>query len=214
MFTDNPNIEKIHEGVYIYRNFLDKKFVEKISAKILEIGDGVDLKHSNNWYEDKVYQMEEMAESYKKASELLLPELYIVPSIMILITKPGDEMFVHTDSPEEDQHVDSPDPFETCHIVDYGIVIYYGDWTGGDVFYPDLGISVSPRPGDLLIHKSRNPYSHGVRKIESGVRGAQSLFAVTAEKNPGTFVVYGSKEFKDIEESNTPLAWTDALIKR
>lgn len=210
MFTDNPNIEVVTEGIYLYRGFLEKDFVDKVSESLLEkakLVNSDEHNHPNNWYADKTYELEDLAYSYKKVSELLLPELYVVPSIAMLITQTGDEMFVHTDSPEHEEDVDSPDHFETCHIVDYGVVMYYGEWTGGDVFYPKLGLSVSPKAGDLLIHKSRHPYDHGVKPIESGVRGAQSLFAVTAENDPGTFILYGSEEFRKIEESDNPLGW-------
>lgn len=214
MFTENPNIETIYDGIYVYRNFLEKEYVDKISAIAFDQArKNEELNHSNNWYNDKVFYAEELVYSYKKLSELLMPDFYIVPDSSMIITKTGDEMFVHTDSPEHDNPIDSPDPFHTCHIVDYGTLMYFGEWTGGDLFYPELDITISPRPGDLVIHKSRHPYEHGVRKIESGIRAAQSLFAVSDKNHPGTFVKYGSDEFKQIENSENPLQWLKANKK-
>jgi len=213
MFYNNKNVETIVDGIYIYRNFIEKEYVDKINKIVYNaIGDYDPFSHPNNWYEDKTYSIPELDYAWEKASDLLFPEIHIVPATEVLITKTGDEMFVHTDSPENGAiEVNSPDPFQTCHIVDYGVLIYYGEWTGGNIFYPELNVEISPRPGDLVVHKSRHPYDHGVRKIESGIRAAQSMFALTEKDHPGTFPKYKSEEYYKIKSSNNKNAWTSPL---
>jgi hypothetical protein len=51
----------------------------------------------------------------------------------------------------------------------WGSVIYLNDdYEGGETFYPNLGVSVSPQAGMAVVHRGDEEHRHGVTKV-SGV---------------------------------------------
>ena len=221
MFYDNPNVEKIGHKVYIYRNFVSPENMEKINA-VLKNRSVDDLRtdsssHTIDWYYDKFTEpIVELYDVWKDLNDLLLPEYCVHPCLTLISTKEGEEMYAHADSPGEDMEEEliASDVWNTCCVIHYGAIVYFGDFEGGEVYYPNLDsdgnfvggakpleqgneFRVKPNAGDLIIHGAHTDTYHGVRKITSGVRYAFSNFVLPVEKNPGTFPVYGTKENED-----------------
>jgi hypothetical protein len=206
MFTDNPNIEQYEDKlIYIYRNFFSKEYVDRINAIVkkwegtLLSRDSAKEVHNIDWYVEKTTPLiPELVDGWNQISELMSPEYIIHPQLSLARMQTGEEMFVHADSPGEDMEEDLTqiDLWSTCCILTWGLVGYFGEFTGGDIYYPgiDGGISVSVYPGDLIIHSALHPYEHGVKPVESGTRYAFSNFSLKTEKNPGTFYNYGTPE--------------------
>lgn len=205
MFLDDSNLIKFDEKVMIYKNFIDNDTVEYIN-KILYQKSGpqknVSYKSTNiPWYENKVVSGTlELFDIWVKMSEFLAPEYVLHPQLTISRMLPGDTMFVHEDSPGEDNEhlLTNYDVWSTCTLLDFGVCAYFGEFTGGEVFYPELGIEVSPQPGDLVIHGATSRWKHGVKEVKSGTRFCYSNFSLPAHKNPGTFYNYGTEEYKEI----------------
>jgi hypothetical protein len=218
MFFNNPNIEKLAPKVFIYRNFIEKEICDEIS-KIMEPWSKQDPvinpnDHYIDWYHGKLSpRVPLLYDVWCKINELLLPEYCIHPQLNMLVTRPGDEMFIHSDSPGESMNQDltAEDRWNTCCVLHYGALVYFGEWEGGEVFYPNVRndgewvgdniplkegneLKIKPNPGDLVIHGALDDYAHGVHTITSGVRYAFSNFVLPVEKNSGTFPIYGSKE--------------------
>jgi hypothetical protein len=205
-------------GVFVFKNFISQNLIERIEKQLPEFN--IDTftyeKTLIDWYANKVSPaIDGIVEVWEEISELLAPTWVIHPASNLLTVKPGDNgMFVHSDSPGKKQcHLLSqPDVWSTCCELDYGVVAYFGDFTGGEVFYPniredgtlkgpeELGIDgpcleYQPSKGDLVIHSAFNPYGHGVREVTSGIRYAFSNFCLKAVDNPGTFYNYGTPEY-------------------
>lgn len=84
---------------------------------------------------------------------------------VIMKWRPGIEQQPHADKQLNDGR---PNAF-----VDYDInsLFYYNDnFTGGDLYYPQHGITVRPKPGLAVIHPGDVNYLHGVSMITSGER--------------------------------------------
>lgn len=214
MFYDNPNCKQYAEKIFKYENFLTKEEVESINkvANSLDKQSWVYENQEIDWYKDKTGPtMIELFPIWEKMSDFLYPEYVIHPMLSLLAVKPGDKgMFVHADSPGRDmeEELTQHDRWQTCCIIDYGIIVYFGEFEGGSVFYPNISPSGEPQeedydnclevpvqPGDLVIHGSCNPYEHGVREVTSGVRYAFTNFMLQAVENPGTFHNYKTKEY-------------------
>ena len=102
-----------------------------------------------------------------------------------------------------------PDVYQTCCLLDFGVVAYFGEFDGGEVFYPRVDKNGIPRDtydeidcfeykperGDIVVHSAFDQYEHGVREVTSGIRYAFSNFSLKAEDNPGTFYNYGTPEY-------------------
>jgi hypothetical protein len=205
-------------GIFVFKNYIKNDLIEKIE-KFLNTNSNnpsVDPYNLINWYENRLSKSPpDLFEVWEETSKLLAPDWVMHPQKTILTAKPGDEgMFVHSDSPGKGQcHLLSQnDVWSTCCELDYGIVVYFGDYEGGEIFYPDINpdgtrkdawqlinnpecLEYKPEKGDVVIHCAFDPYSHGVRNVTSGIRYAFSNFSLKAIDNPGTFYNYGTPEY-------------------
>lgn len=199
MFSENPNLISFDEKIFIYRNFIPAEMVDKITKIADEaVGGGSFTDHKNPWYRERFSpHIPELFDVWKLISEFISPSHVIHPMLNLIIMREGEEMFVHEDSPGEnnEEMLTVDDMWSSCCVLDYGVIAYFGDWDGGEVFYPELGIEISPRPGDLVIHGATSRWKHGVKPVTRGIRYAFSNFSMKTEKNPGSFYNYGTPEF-------------------
>jgi hypothetical protein len=256
MFTDNPNIEQVAPKVWIYKNFISGELLEKIENIASNYVNPDVIDHNVDWYNSRsTGTIYELLEVWEKASELIYPELVMHPQSFLLVSRENEEgMFIHSDAPGEPHENCGPicgvcdiasakliseDRWNTCCRLHYGLVIYLGDFEGGEIFYPhvrndgvwvgenkpmDEGneLRIKPGRGDLVIHGAHNDYAHGVESVTSGTRFAFSNFVLPAASNPGTFHPYKSdeyniqiaktKETKDLRDWMEPIngfKWTD-----
>jgi len=229
MFTDRSDCIKLAEGIYLFKNIISKKQIEEINnimKKNIESDNTKEaMDHTLDWYRGKTSTaIPELLPIWEQLSELIGPEYVTHPNLALQVIRKGQDMFVHTDSPgrDNDEHLKSEDRWSTCCIIDFGMVTYFGEWEGGEIFYPNIenadGVKpliYSPEPGDVVLHKTVHPYEHGVKEVTSGYRYAFSNFVLKSEENPGTFYNYGTEEYlersKDIQKWLCPL-WENPLF--
>lgn len=54
-------------------------------------------------------------------------------------------------------------------LVEYAAVLYINDdYTGGELFFPKLGLQIIPEPGTLMIFPGTEEYEHGVHPVGPG----------------------------------------------
>lgn len=71
-------------------------------------------------------------------------------------------------------HIDSGD-IENSEPIVFGLTMYLNnDFTGGELYYTQFGLKITPRPRNLVIHHAR--HRHLVLPVESGNRYAISTF--------------------------------------
>ena len=187
-----------------------------------ERSDKLDVWSVRDWYKDKITPtFKSSFNLWKFMSELIYPEVVIHPVTNFMVADPKDEgMFVHTDSPGKGntEQLMEIDQWTTCCELEYGMIAYFGDFTGGKLYYPHLNpdgtvkpngptwevtknlleepcFEVQPEKGDIVLHGACVPYDHGTRKTETGRRFAFSCFALMAKDNPGTFYNYKTPEW-------------------
>ncbi len=207
-------------GIFVFKNFFPEDMTKKIEDQLesfrkKEIVTPKDIydKSLISWYDGKIAPVpDNMFEAWELISELLYPTWVIHPQFTILTVKPGDGgMFIHSDSPGRqcDHMLSQNDVWSTCCELDFGVVGYMGNFTGGAIFYPQINpdgtvkglnpsndcLEYTPERRDLIIHSAVEPYSHGVREVESGIRYAYSNFSLKAANNPGTFYNYKTPEY-------------------
>jgi hypothetical protein len=84
--------------------------------------------------------------------------------------KYGEFMHLHKDGGSHDK----PEP------IVFGIAIYLNDdFTGGELSYPELNLTVNPRPRSMVIHKAE--YLHKVLPVISGNRYSITTFVLGDE---------------------------------
>jgi len=79
-------------------------------------------------------------------------------------------------------------PGEHLHPVMYGCVLYLNDdFTGGELWYPNLGVEYRPVAGDLIMHPGHREYSHGIRKVTEGIRVSAASFITQKDDSDDEF---------------------------
>ena len=233
--TLSPHVDAYgtKSGIFLFKNYIKKSLVEKIESQLNKTNLYASDKNLIDWYEGKMTESPEgLIDVWEEISILIGPEWVMHPAFHLISLKPGDNgMFIHSDSPGKNMcHLLSQnDTWTTCCLLDYGVVAYFGDFEGGEIFYPSINpdgsiksennnqvgcFEYKPEKGDVLIHSAFDPYGHGVREVKSGLRYAYSNFSLKSIDNPGTFYNYGTVEYfkqvgkkteKDLEAWSTPL---------
>ena len=211
-------------GVFIFKGFFTDEECKMVEDSLENYN--FDDKYEDtliNWYANKVSPpLEPIHQLWEKASELLYPEYVIHPQANVLIITPemNEGMFTHSDSPGKGEchRLSQIDVWKTCCELDYGLVGYFGDFEGGEIFYVNIDkdgnrtdgigeedcLHIKPERGDLVIHGAFAPHAHGVKPVTSGKRYAFSNFVLKAEDNPGTFYNYKTPEYyEQIKDKDT-----------
>jgi hypothetical protein len=153
------------EGVYEIEGFLDEELRSAlISEAQLDID--WDTTHVGNTVkamgDESLVKMNNL---YKNIETFFTNIESIVYSRDLRKLKDSEFMWPHTDGGNPD------DP----RTIVFGIAIYLNDtFTGGELIYPDLGLSVTPRPGSMVIHSAH--LKHQVFPVLGGERYSITTF--------------------------------------
>ncbi len=170
-------------------NFITKENCEYL----IKIATELDIWESGGtgFWENRVLNYYTILQRDKKAAEIMLdannrcgniiknnyaiPEVYS-DTLQIVRWFPGMEQPPHAD---DMTNTDIPG-FE--HRV-FGSIIYLNDdYEGGQTYYPNYKISITPQAGKLAVHPGDPEHLHGVTKIEGGMRYTIASFW-TLDKN-------------------------------
>lgn len=222
MFKNHPTFQELAEKVFILKGAIPKEKVEMVNNLMKDPANHNSRRsqdHDIEWFTEnnETPSIPEMFEIWEMMSDAIYPDHVIHPQLSMMISRPGEPgMFVHSDSPGKDMDEDlvSEDRWSTCCNLEYGIIAYFGEFTGGKVYYPHLYkdgtvrpeeverddldcFEIQPEPGDIVIHSACHPYEHGVRPVDSGIRYAFANFMLTPQDNPGTFYNYKTAEYEE-----------------
>jgi hypothetical protein len=175
----DKGFEKIGEEIYVYKNFLSQEEILKYKSLI-------DSHVENNLWEQGVVgsffenkitkEIPEFQEIRLKAISLFEPDYKFGPSLSATCLRNGDEWGVHFDAHdfikirEKSATLKDGDPYIMVDDSKYGTVIYFNEFEGGDLYYPEQNISYHPKPGEMVLHSSEEFCKHGVSKVISGPR--------------------------------------------
>jgi len=233
MFYDREDCIKVsffpddygtQSGVFIFKGFFTDEECKTVEDELKDY----DMKDKYrdtliSWYANKVSPpLASIHPLWEKASELLYPEYVMHPQGNVLIITPemNEGMFTHSDSPGKGEchRLSQVDVWKTCCELDFGLVGYFGDFQGGEIFYVNIDksgnrtdgigdtncLTIQPERGDLVIHGAFAPHAHGVKPVSSGRRYAFSNFVLKAEDNPGSFYNYKTPEYyEQIKDKDT-----------
>ena len=202
-------------GVFIFKGFFTDEECKTVEEELKDYKcDQEYMDTLISWYSNKISPpLQSIHPLWEKASELLYPEYVMHPQGNVLIITPemNEGMFTHSDSPGKGEchRLSQVDVWKTCCELDFGLVAYFGDFEGGEIFYVNIDkdgirqdavkqedqLRIKPERGDLVIHGAFNTHAHGVEPVSSGRRYAFSNFVLKAEDNPGTFYNYKTPEY-------------------
>ena len=219
-----PDDYGTQSGVFIFKGFFTDEECKTVEDELKDYDMSSKYKDTLiSWYANKVSPpLASIHPLWEKASELLYPEYVMHPQGNVLIITPemNEGMFTHSDSPGKGEchRLSQVDVWKTCCVLDFGLVGYFGNFDGGEIFYVNINkdgnrndgigeqncLTIKPERGDLVIHGAFSPHSHGVRPVSSGRRYAFSNFVLRAEDNPGSFYNYKTPEYyEQIKDKDT-----------
>lgn len=117
----------------------------------------------------------ELIDSYIAKMNFLASELFNVSLSnrppCIIRWFPGIEQKPHAD---KQMNNGLPNPFPDYDIN--SLFYYNDDFDGGELYYPQHGITVRPEPGLAVLHPGDINYLHGVKMVTSGERFTTPAF--------------------------------------
>jgi hypothetical protein len=116
----------------------------------------------------------------KRLSDKLEEGIYLAENISIVRMRKGATWGLHSDNHDFLDLIAASKLYtegqeytlEKNNI--WGLVMYFNDFDGGRLFYPNQGIEYQPKRGDLVIHSSEEHCLHGVDELKSDVRYSHS----------------------------------------
>lgn len=177
----NDKFRSIGNNIYVFNNFLTQDECELVSSYL----DSLDEK---SWIVDKYFEntmqrtdsLEILEPFVQRIREILPDNIYLGGSTCASRMLPGYSWGVHADVHDfadvekaAELYVDGQD-FEEKDLSIYGVVIYFNNFEGGEIYYPTQDLVYKQSAGDLVIHGSDNLCQHGVKEVLSGVRYSHS----------------------------------------
>jgi len=153
------------EGVYEIEKFLDEEQRIILLSEAKEDLDWNTLHIGNTVKDmgDKLYC--KMESIYKNIEAFFINKESIVYSRDLRRLRNSEFMW---------SHIDGGNPDDLRKIV-FGIAIYLNeDFEGGELIYPDLGLSVTPKAGSMVVHDAS--LKHQVFPVVKGSRYSITTF--------------------------------------
>jgi hypothetical protein len=167
----NKNFQKIDNGIYLYKNFLSLSEIDKINSYL----DSLSYENWNVVRQDELYStigLDFLNFLQDKYNNLLFDNLFFISNHlnvnkMIKNASWGQHADTH-DYQNLNVVVNNEQEFKEVDMIKYCSVLYYNNFEGGEIYYPEKNITIAPVPGDLILHDAK--IVHGVNIVKSDKR--------------------------------------------
>jgi hypothetical protein len=179
MFNKDGFIE-IGDEIFVYKHFMSDEECESIMKDILSLPEDVwqtpFLATAKDYFISEE-QTESIRAVKKRIASLMLDECYATPGGRASKLLKGASRRPHADIDQfkevehESRIYKEGDDFDLADLITHGTIIYFNDFEGGEVYYPEQNdLQYKPEKGDLVIHGAQNKCKHGVDEVLSDVR--------------------------------------------
>jgi hypothetical protein len=180
---NKDGFEKIGEDIYVYHNFVTEEECNSIVdiAKSLTEEEWVGrFNTTGEGHKTSNRSIDHLIPIKKRLSDKLEEGIYLAENISIVRMRKGATWGLHSDNHDFLDLIAASKLYtegqeytlEKNNI--WGLVMYFNDFDGGRLFYPNQGIEYQPKKGDLVIHSSEEHCLHGVDELKSDVRYSHS----------------------------------------
>ena len=190
----DKGFSKIGEGIYVYKNFLSKEEISKLTLVFDDVRENSLFNKSLDGtpFENRIsVPLSELEIVLNKSTLFFSPEFSLHPNLSVNVMEEGDHWGQHADNHDFIEKrklsllLKDGDPYTTVKDTRYGIVVYFNSVEeGGELYYSYQDLKYSPNPGDLVVHSAEEDCMHGVNMILRGHRYSYSNFLSTDIKIP------------------------------
>jgi hypothetical protein len=176
------NLIEIYPGIWLYKNFLsadtEKSYVGTISSMTEQEWDSTHFNYVEGdqelkfWYSRVSKHLWPFEQLYSTLNTFFAPEYWITGAFRFFCrmrtTDSAPTIIECLNKNHNNDHYN--------FFAKWKIGLYFGEFTGGSVLFPDFNFSVDVKPRDMLVW-SHN-YNHSVSEVTSGIRYSYSDFLI------------------------------------
>jgi hypothetical protein len=171
------------DDIYVYNNFVTEKECNEILSLVKTfkeekwIGRFSTSGEGHKWYDQSI---DLLIPIKKRIENLLNNEVYLGHNLSIVRMVKGNNWVLHSDNHDFKEIIEASkklkenEEFELRENVVMGLILYFNDFEGGDLYYPIQNVNYQPKKGDLVIHDAGTKCQHGVNELLSDVRYSHS----------------------------------------
>lgn len=179
MFNKDAFTE-IGKNIFVYKNFMSDEECELIMKDILSLPEdsweAPFLATAKDYFaSDK--QIQSIRAVKKRINALMDEGYYATPGgrasklLKGASRRPHADIYQFQDVVEASEKYVEGEDFDLADLITHGTIIYFNDFDGGEVFYPEQNnLEYKPAKGDLVVHSAEEKCKHGVKEILSDVR--------------------------------------------
>lgn len=192
----------IGHDIYLYENFLCKEEIDyfyNIASSMPEdkwhnMNPDINWGYASEHFSELELIRDKMAKVLCVEKEVkidnLFNKVFLGETINFIKMINGGEWGTHSDDHDYKEVIEKSSkyvegtPFETGRSPLFGSIVYFNDFEGGQIYYPNQKIEYQPKSGDLVIHSAKEHCFHGVKKLQSEVRYSYSNYLFQYVKVP------------------------------
>ncbi len=196
---NKEGFKEIGKDIFVYNNFIYPDECDQL----IQIADNLPEEDWINPHPQQKDNMEfgkisiELLISIKnRLKDLLQEDVYIGDNISPIRMRKGSKWGTHSDNVQylnarnANKLLKNDEEFKLVQNSLYGIIMYFNDFEGGSLYYPNQNnLEYKPLKGDLVIHSAEDHCFHGVNEVKSKVRYTHSNHIYELIKVPKDFNV-------------------------
>jgi hypothetical protein len=185
------------EDIYVYPNFVSENDCKEIIEEIESIPEEKWVGQFNEGLqgnERTLIWINKIIPVHEKIKSLLDENVYLSGGLAAIRMKLGTEGPHHSDNfefleiREASNQLKPGEDFDLAKNNIAGLIVYFNDFEGGEIYYSNQDVTYAPKAGDLVIHSSEDHCKHQVKKLKSEIRYSHSNNLFDYIKVPKGFV--------------------------
>lgn len=180
---NKDGFEKLGEDIYVYHNFVTEdecNYILNIAKSFSENEWYGRFNTSEEGHKISTMDIDRIVPIKKRLSNKLEKGIYLSNGRNIIRMIKGSKWELHSDNHDfleirkkSEQYKDG-DEFTLEKNNIWGLIMYFNEFEGGELYYPNQNKTYQPKKGDLVIHSSEEHCLHGVNELKSDFRYSHS----------------------------------------
>jgi hypothetical protein len=183
-FRQDSKIVEIHEGIYLHKKFIHRQLLNAYTEKVISLSEDDWRQHGNfkigdhagTFWGDKCSLDIVSRQFHDEIFNFFAPNYWMYQHDNFVRLKTGQSSSL--DNNKRFMNNETP-------IAEYKVGLYFGDFTGGAISFPNLNFKYQPEHNDLLVFKVSKDHAHLTEEVLSGTRYAYSDCLIP---HPGYFM--------------------------
>lgn len=193
---NTSNAKKLGTDIYVYENFISKDECFSILESIKSIPEEKWLTVMNaigQGFESAHVPLSQIAIVNQRLIDILDDGVHLGNSLVPTRMRKGFIGPHHSDNfdflkvVEANKILKENEEFELAENNIAGLIMYFNDFDGGEIYYSNQDVVYYPKAGDLVIHSSGEHCKHQVQEVKSEVRYSHSSHLYNLIKVPKGF---------------------------